>query len=296
VQDPQASPHPTEQPRSTPPNAAPRADRRHPEASQAAGPAPQGAPPNGTPPRWGESGYQPPPDSDQPSRMAVAWISGVTGALGLVAATVVGFAILFAVGHRAPAPVSGAPPPTLPGQAPGQTPDQAPGQGSGGTAGAGPETTLPGLSGRIDTAAYSIHLPDGFRDVTDAYHTEHPDEGGVVQALAQVTPAVQPPPEIVISQLREGFGSGQSLTKIAQSRAGALVQGANGPDAPRHSTLGPDPSVEIGVPLQSGGQRTEVIVKHSGRVWQISVIDPGKGETDARQAWRRTVQPGWQWR
>jgi hypothetical protein len=221
--------------------------------------------------------------------MAVVGIVGIVGALGLLAAAVIGFAVLFAMGHRAPAPVSGAPlPTTVPGQAPGQAP--------GSTASTGPQTTVPGFSGRIDTAAYSIKLPDGFRDVTDAYRAEHPSERGVVQALAGADPAAQPPPQIVISQLPTGFGSGQSLERVAQSRAGALVQTANGLGAPRHSTLGPDPSVEVGVPLQSGGQRTEVIAKHAGRIWEIAVIDSGKGEATAAQAWHQTVQPGWQWR
>jgi hypothetical protein len=300
VQDPSQPSSPAaerHQSASAPANGTPPTDRPQPQASPspAAGPAPQG----GAQPRWGEAGYQPRPDANRQSRLAAAWIFGIVGALGLVAAAVVGFAILFAAGHRSQTPVSDAPLPTLPGQgsgpAPGQVPGQGPGQGPGATGGSGPQTSGPGVSGRVDTSDYSFKLPDGFQDVTAAYKTAHPAEGGVVQSLTQANPATQPPPEIRISRLPRGFGSGQSLESIARTRAGALVQTASGLGALRHSTLGPDPSVEVGLPLQSGGHRTEVIVRHAGRVWEISVIDPGKGETKAQQAWEQTIKPGWQW-
>ncbi|HEX8860512.1 MAG TPA: hypothetical protein VGC06_15760 [Actinomycetes bacterium] len=281
---------------SAPANGAPPTDRPQPQASPAAGPVPQASPARGgAQPRWGEAGYQPPPAANRQSRLAATWIFGIVGALGLVAAAVVGFAILFAAGHRSQTPPSGAPLPTLPGQGSGTAPGQAPGQGPGATGGSGPQTSGPGVSGRVDTTDYSFKLPDGFQDATAAYKTAHPAEGGVVQSLTQADPAAQPPPEIRISRLPRGFGGGQSLEKIAQTRAGALVQTADDLGALRHSTLGPDPSVEVGLPLQSGGHRTEVIVRHAGRVWEISVIDPGKGETKAQQAWEQTIKPGWQW-
>jgi len=275
------------QPQASPAPRAPAPDAARPEAS----PAPRG----GARPRWGEAGYQPPPDANRRSRLAAAWIFGIAGALGLVAAAVVGFAILFAAGHRSQTPVGGAPPPTLPGQGSGPAPGQAPGQGPGTTGGSGPQTSGPDVSGRVGTAEYSFKLPDGFQDQTAAYKTAHPAEGDVVQSLVQVNPATQPPPEIRISRLPRGFGSGQSLEKIAQTWAGALVQTAGGLGALRHSTLGPDPSVEVGLPLQSGGHRTEVIARHAGLVWEISLIDPGKGEARARQVWEQTIKPGWQW-
>ena len=224
--------------------------------------------------------------------MAFVWIAGVIGVLGLLVVAAIGLPLLFASGGRqAPAPVGGASLPTQPGQGNGQ----GTGPGSGQGTGAGSQTTAPGQGGRVTTSDYSIKLPDGFQDATAAYRSQHPAEGGVVQSLTQANATVQPAPEILISRLPKGFGSGQSLDEIARTRAGALVQTPDGLGAMQHSTLGPDPSVEVGLTLQSGGHRLEVLVRHGGRVWEISVIDPGKGQTTAAQAWQQTIKPGWQW-
>jgi hypothetical protein len=303
VPHPTSSPPPAEQPKPTStPGSQPDAQRR-PEPVPPTGQAPDatapiGAPPAAGAPRWGQQGFQAPPDAGRQSRKAIAWIAGVVGVLGLVVVAVIGLSLVFGSGsQRDLVPVGGASLPTQPGQGNGQGTGpgsgQAPGQGAGG--GAGSQTTAPVRGGRVTTSDYSIKLPDGFQDVTDAYRSQHPTEGGVVQSLTQANAAVQPAPEILISRLPEGFGSGQSLDRIARTRAGALVQTPDGLGAVQHSTLGPDPSVEVGLSLQSGGHRLEVVVRHGGRVWEISVIDPRKGQTTAAQAWQQTIKPGWQW-
>jgi hypothetical protein len=231
-----------------------------------------------------------PPDPGRRSRKAVAWVAGVVGALGLLVVAVIGVSLVIGSGSQPdPAPVEGASLPAQPGQPTAPGPSQDTGAG-----GASP-TTAPAQGGRVTTHDYSIRLPDGFQDATDAYRSEHPTEGGVVQSLTHANAAIQPAPEIRISRLPRGFGSGQSLDSIARTRAGALVQTPDGLGAMQHSTLGPDPSVEVGLSLQSGGHRLEVLVRHGGRVWEISVIDPGKGQTTAAQAWQQTIKPGWQW-
>lgn len=287
--DPTSPPPPAEQPKPTSaPGSQPDAQRK-PEPAQQSGQAPDATapmgarPPTGAP-RWGERGFQAPPDPGQRSRKAFVWIAGVIGALGLLVVAAIVLPLLFASGGRQdPVPVGGA---SLTTQ-----PDQGNGQGTG----AGSQTTAPLQGGRVTTSDYSIKLPDGFEDATDAYRSQHPAEGGVVQSLTLANAAVQPAPEILISRLPDGFGSGQSLDKIARARAGALIQTPDGLGAVQHSTLGPDPSVEVGLSLQSGGHRLEVLVRHGGRVWEISVIDPGKGQTTAAQAWQQTIKPGWQW-
>jgi hypothetical protein len=304
VQDPASPPPPAEQPQPTSTPAAHPDAQRRPEPPASPGQAPDATAPIGAsgtahPPRWGEQGFQAPPDPGRQSRKAAAWIAGVVGVLGLIAAAVIGFSLLVASGDgNDQSQVGGASLPSQPGQGDGrgsgQGPGQAPGQGPG-AGGAGSQTTVPGQGGRVTTPDYSIKLPDGFQDVTDAYRSQHPTEGGVVQSLTQADAPVQPAPEIRISPLPNGFGSGQSLDRIARTRAGALVQTPDGLGAMQHSTLGPDPSVEVGLSLQSGGHRLEVLVKHAGRVWEISVIDPGKGQTTAAQAWQQTIKPGWQW-
>jgi hypothetical protein len=304
VPDPTSPPPPAQPPKPISPPGAQPAAQRPPEPTPPSGQAPDATAPIGAPPpgaggpRWGEQGFQAPPDPGRQSRKAVAWIAGVVGVLGLIAVAVIGFSLLVATGDKQEqAGVGGTPLPSQPGQGDGQGSgqgsDQAPGQGPG--AGGGSPSTAPAQGGRVTTPNYSIKLPDGFQDQTDAYRSQHPTEGGVVQSLTQANAAVQPAPEVRISRLPKGFGSGQSLDSIARTRAGALVQTPDGLSALQHSTLGPDPSVEVGLSLQSGGHRLEVLVRHGGRVWEISVIDPGKGQTTAAQAWQQTIKPGWQW-
>src|SRR6266542_3647576 len=176
MQDPPRSPTPHEQPPSAPP----------------AGPPPVGpsaVPRPGGGARWGEPGYQAPPDPDRQSRLAVAWIVGILGALGLAVAALGGFAILYAMGQRPPAPVVGAPVPTS----------------TTSVAGAEPPPSGDGPGSRVSNAFYSIRIPDGFEDVTDSYRTQHPAERSTVQALAgQAGSLVTPEASIVISRLPSG--------------------------------------------------------------------------------------------
>src|SRR6266536_6384449 len=181
MHDPPRSPTPHEQPPPAPP-VPPAAPSAPPAGPPPVGPSAVPRPGGGA--RWGEPGYQAPPDPDRQSRLAVAWIVGILGALGLAVAAVGGFAILYSTGQRQPAPVVGAPfptapRPTVPPAPPGQDPTSP-------TTGAntGPPASGDGSPFRTSNAFYSIRIPDGFQDVTDSYRIQHPSERDTVQALA----------------------------------------------------------------------------------------------------------------
>src|SRR6266508_2719444 len=125
MQDPPRSPTPHEQPPPAPP-VPPAGPSAPPAGPPPVGPSAVPRPGGGA--RWGEPGYQAPPDPDRQSRLAVAWIVGILGALGLAVAALGGFAILYAMGQRPPAPVVGAPFPTSAPQptAPPSTPGEDP--------------------------------------------------------------------------------------------------------------------------------------------------------------------------
>src|SRR6266536_3099975 len=135
MHDPPRSPTPHEQPPPAPP-VPPAAPSAPPAGPPPVGPSAVPRPGGGA--RWGEPGYQAPPDPDRQSRLAVAWIVGILGALGLAVAALGGFAILYAMGQRPPAPVVGAPLPTSAPQptAPPSTPGEDP---TSTTSGAGAE-------------------------------------------------------------------------------------------------------------------------------------------------------------
>jgi hypothetical protein len=224
----------------------------------------------------------------------VAWILGILGGLGLVVAALVGFGVLLSMGNRQPAPVVQAPFPTSPPQ-PGPS---APGQDPTTSATEPPPTSAEGLSGRTSNPLYSIRIPDGFQDVTSAYLDEHPTEGDTVQALAgQPGSPATPDSTIVISQLASGADRGRSLDRLAADEVLALErQGATGAGAPRHSSIGPDPAVEVDLTMRSGRlARTQVLCVHDGRVWEIAVTGPAGARSLMTQAWT-AVKTGWQWR
>jgi hypothetical protein len=223
-------------------------------------------------------------------------IFGVLGALGLVVVAVAGFAILYSMGSRQPAPVTATPFPTTPPQ-PTLAPS-LPGQGPAApTTSAG--ATDDGAPARSSNGFYSIRIPDGFHDVTDDYRTEHPDEPDTVQALAgRPGSLVTPDASIVISRLPAGAARGRSLDRLAADRVRALQRGGGGdPAATRHSSIGPDPAVEVDLTLPSAGQtldRTQVLCVHDGRVWEIAVTSRAGSRSLAAQAWT-VVKTGWQW-
>jgi len=86
------------------------------------------------------------------------------------------------------------------------------------------------------------------------------------------------------------------LDQLAWDRVRALRrEGATGASTPRHSSIGPDPAVEVDLTVRSGGQplrRTQVLCVHDGRVWEIAVTSPAASRNLA--AWT-TVKTGWQW-
>jgi hypothetical protein len=226
-------------------------------------------------------------------------IAGILGALTLAVAAVTGAAILFAAGQRQPASVAGAPfstvapQPTVPPSPPGQDPTSP-------ATGAGLESPAPGdgVPSRSSNELYSIKIPEGFQDVTDTYRAQHPAERDTVQALAGPPGALSTPaPSIVISRLPAGAERGRSLDQLAADQVRALQGGgASGVGTPRHSSIGPDPAVEVDLTVQSGGQplrRTQVLCVHGGRVWEIAVTGPAASGNLA--AWT-TVKTGWQWR
>jgi len=143
------------------------------------------------------------PDPDRQGRLAVAWIVGIFGVLAMAAIVIGGFAILFATGQRQSATVTGAPFPTtapapiLPASPSGQDPASP-------TTGAGsePPESGNGAPSRSTNEFYSIRIPEGFADVTDSYHSEHPTERDTVQALAAPPGSLSPSESsIVISRL-----------------------------------------------------------------------------------------------
>jgi DcrB len=297
MQEPSRSPTPREDSPSTPPreDTPPRAEG--PPGGDGPPPIPASRPGGGA--RWGEPGYEGAPDPDRRSRLAVAWIAGILGALGLAVAALVGFAILYSTGQRQPAPVVGAPFPTAPQptiapSAPGQDPTSP-------TTGAdsGPPPSGDVAPSRTTNEFYSIRIPDGFQDVTDSYRTQHPTDRDTVQALAgQPGSPVTPDSSIVIARLPNGSARGRSLDELAADQVRALQRGgASGAGAPRHSSIGPDPAVEVDLTLRSGGQplhRTQVLCVHDGRVWEIAVTSPTGARSLVTQAWN-TVKTGWQW-
>jgi hypothetical protein len=264
-------------------------------------PAPPAPPAASVGTRWGEPGYQGPPDPDRRSRLAVAWILGVVGVAGLVVVALAGFAILYAAGQRQPAPVAGAPSPTVAPQrtVPPSTPGPEP---ASPTTGASTEPPAPGGSApfRASNAFYSIRVPDGFQDVTDTYRALHPSERDVVQALAGA-PGASPATgsSIVISRLPSGSVRGRSLEQLAAARVRALRRGgASAAGSPRHSSIGPDPAVEVDLTMRSSGRpvyQTQVLCIHDGRLWEIAVAAPLASRSLVTQAWT-TVKTGWQWR
>ena len=212
-----------------------------------------------------------------------------------------GFAILLATSHRQPAPVAGAPLPTLAPQ-PTTAPPLAGGQDPAAPTTGADSQAPPGDEppSRSTNAYYSIKLPEGFQDVTDGYRGEHPAERNTVQALAgQPGSPATPDSSIVISRLPAGSGGGRSLDRLAADRVRALQrQGASDAGTARHSSIGPDPAVEVDMTVRSGGQplrRTQVLCIHAGRIWEIAVSRPlGGAQSLAAQAWL-TVKTGWQW-
>lgn len=297
MQDPPRSPTPHEQPPPAPP-VPPAGPSAPPAGPPPVGPSAVPRPGGGA--RWGEPGYQAPPDPDRQSRLAVAWIVGILGALGLAVAALGGFAILYAMGQRQPAPVVGAPFPTSAPQptAPPSTPGEDPTSTTSG-AGAEPPPSGDGPGSRVSNAFYSIRIPDGFEDVTDSYRTQHPAERSTVQALAgQAGSLVTPEASIVISRLPSGTDRGRSLDQLAADQVRALQhQGASGAGTLRHSTIGADPAVEVDLTIRSGGQpqrRTQVLCTHDGRLWQIAVTSPTGSQGLVTAAWT-TVKIGWQW-
>jgi hypothetical protein len=182
------------------------------------------------------------------------------------------------------------PQPTLAPSLPGQGP-AAPTTSAG--------ATDDGAPARSSNGFYSIRIPDGFHDVTDDYRTEHPDEPDTVQALAgRPGSLVTPDASIVISRLPAGAARGRSLDRLAADRVRALQRGGGGdPAATRHSSIGPDPAVEVDLTLPSAGQtldRTQVLCVHDGRVWEIAVTSRAGSRSLAAQAWT-VVKTGWQW-
>src|SRR6266498_3841509 len=153
MQDPPRSPTPHEQPPPAPP-VPPAGPSAPPAGPPPVGPSAVPRPGGGA--RWGEPGYQAPPDPDRQSRLAVAWIVGILGALGLAVAALGGFAILYAMGQRPPAPVVGAPFPTSAPQptAPPSTPGEDPTSTTSG-AGAEPPPSGDGPGSRVSNAFYS---------------------------------------------------------------------------------------------------------------------------------------------
>ncbi len=296
MQDPPRPPTPHEQPPPAPPGP-PAGPPAPPTGPPPTGPSAAARPGGGA--RWGEPGYQAPPDPNRQSRLAVAWIVGILGALGLAVAALGGFAILYAMGQRQPAPVVGAPfpssapQPTAPPSTPGEDPTST-------TSGAGAEPSPSGGAGsRVSNAFYSIRIPDGFEDVTDSYRTQHPAERSTVQAFAgQTGSLVTPDASIVISRLPSGADRGRSLDQLAADQVRALQhEGASGAGTPRHSTIGADPAVEVDLSIRSGGQpqrRTQVLCIHDGRLWQIAVTSPTGSQSQVTAAWT-TVKNGWQW-
>ncbi len=296
MQDPPRPPTPHEQPPPAPPGP-PAGPPAPPTGPPPTGPSAAARPGGGGP--WGEPGYQAPPDPNRQSRLAVAWIVGILGALGLAVAALGGFAILYAMGQRQPAPVVGAPfpssapQPTAPPSTPGEDPTST-------TSGAGAEPSPSGGAGsRVSNAFYSIRIPDGFEDVTDSYRTQHPAERSTVQAFAgQTGSLVTPDASIVISRLPSGADRGRSLDQLAADQVRALQhEGASGAGTPRHSTIGADPAVEVDLSIRSGGQpqrRTQVLCIHDGRLWQIAVTSPTGSQSQVTAAWT-TVKNGWQW-
>jgi hypothetical protein len=248
--------------------------------------------------RWGEPGYQSPPDPNRPTRVAAAWIIGVIGAvlLALIALGGLGV-ILLAAGQRQDNPAGQVPPPV--GPAPTQAaPATAPDPNAPTTApGSGPPTSAGGSRSR--NADYSIRLPDGYQDVTDSWRTEHPAEHDAVQVLAGApgSPATTRS-TIVISRLPKGADRGRSLARLMADRLQALHRdGASNSGQPRNTSIGPDPAVEADLTQRTGGElmhRTEVLSIHGGRVWEVSITSPDGTETLAAQAWL-TVRNGWQW-
>jgi hypothetical protein len=239
-------------------------------------------------------------DPGRQSRLAVAWIAGILGGLGLVVAALAGFAILYAMGQRQPAPVVGAPFPTEATQP--TTAPQASGQDLGSST-TGPGSLPPPSGGgtpfRTSNAFYSIRIPDGFQDVTDAYRAQHPAERDAVQALVgQPGSAATPDASIVISRLPAGSERGRPLDRLAADRVGVLQRGGAGAAGmPRHSSIGPDLAVEVDLTIRSGGQRlhrTEVLCVHDGRVWDIAVTGPPGSRSHVVQAWT-AVKTSWQW-
>jgi hypothetical protein len=211
-----------------------------------------------------------------------------------------GFAILFSMGQRQPAPVVGAASPTSAPQ-PTTAPPVATGQDpTAPTTGAGSGPPGDGSPSRSTNAYYSIKLPDDFVDVTDRYRGEHPAERDTVQVLAgrPGSPST-PDSSLVISRLPAGSGRGRSLDQLAADRVRVLQrEGASRTGTARHSSIGPDPAVEVDMTVRSGGQplrRTEVLCVHQGRVWEIAVTSPAGGpQSFAARAWF-TVKTGWQW-
>src|SRR6266508_4046210 len=271
MQDPPRSPTPHEQPPPAPP-VPPAGPSAPPAGPPPVGPSAVPRPGGGA--RWGEPGYQAPPDPDRQSRLAVAWIVGILGALGLAVAALGGFAILYAMGQRPPAPVVGAPFPTSAPQ----------------------PTAPPSTPGEDPTSTTSVA---GVEDVTDSYRTQHPAERSTVQALAgQAGSLVTPEASIVISRLPSGADRGRSLDQLAADQVRALQhQGASGAGTLRHSTIGADPAVEVDLTIRSGGQpqrRTQVLCTHDGRLWQIAVTSPTGSQGLVTAAWT-TVKIGWQW-
>jgi hypothetical protein len=225
----------------------------------------------------------------------VALIVGILGGLGLVVVALGGFAILYSMGQRQPAPVVGAPFPTeaTPPPAPGQDPS------SPTTAPASPPSSGDGTPSRTSNAFYSIRVPDGFQDATDGYRAQHPAERNAVQALVgQPGSAAGTDASIVISRLPSGSGRGRSLDRLAADRVRALQRGgASGAGTPRQTSIGPDPAVEVDLTVRFGGRelhRTQVLCVHGGRVWEIAVTSPPGSRSDVTQAWT-TVKTGWQW-
>jgi hypothetical protein len=228
----------------------------------------------------------------------VAWILGILGGLGLVVAALVGFAVLVAMGNREPAPVVGAPFPTSAPQPTPPPPAQDPTTSTTTGTEPPPSSSGGGLSGRTSNALYSIRIPDGFQDVTSGYLDQHPTEDDTVQALAgQPGSPATPDSTIVISQLPSGADRGRPLDRLAADRVLALErQGATVAGAPRHSSIGPDPAVEVDLTLRSGAlARTQVLCVHDGRLWEIAVTGPAGSRSLLTQAWT-AVKTGWQWR
>jgi hypothetical protein len=247
--------------------------------------------------RWGEPGYRAPPDPNRPTRVAAAWIIGGIGAvvLALVAVGVLGVTLL-AVGQRqdnstGAVPGSVAPLPTE------ATPTTADPNAPPTTAPGTPPTSAGGS--RFRNADYSIRVPDGYRDVTDSWRSEHPGDRNVVQVLAGApgSPATTSS-TIVIGQLPEGAAQGRSLNRLMADRLRTLrSEGARNSGQPRNTSIGPDPAVEADLTQRVAGElthRTEVLAIHRGRVWEIAVTSPDGTQTLAAQAWL-TVRNGWQW-